>query len=660
MHIHVQLASDLNDYKPEAKDAANEPSARLFIPSPSQRSSNYIESLNSIMHKLPPLSGLVNPPSLIPLLSPNLQRTIVDFPRLAHRKPASDPSTPHTLLPCICDTLQPEEKDLHHVQLDIPTSTGRRRHLLTTSADCLPHTAHFSTAQKLLDLPITFRPNAPHKISIIYNLIRKALKIWFDSYFDTSHLDAFHQWLSPLIAYHKNSISKKTHDCSFPIPDPLPHTWINHTKKISRSGLCFANSDKGNHLVLSCPILAHAMLQDTMSKGTRYKPTTYTIPEWHARQCASLLSSTGKHYNVYHHPPKMKLQPKDHKSPIKFRPVCSHHHRGAHAAETHLLHILNLIALDIPQDHVVSSTFQSHLRIPRNTTHINSHDVEGMFDNIILDEAYKRIGHFISESFDRRPLSRINTTHGKPKWSTNTHPSSQYEYHTKAQALALLHHILYEDYCIAGSVIYHSTSGVPMGGRCSSLLSCLCCTSLELTLLPLARAHYTNFFYLRYCDDVICSLLPDQFHALFDTHFKQIGLKFITSAIEPDGGVPFLESSFHCTPSGLVARHYCKRFLTFPSETDLPHRGSATSIPAQRRQIHCSAIRFYRASSTITNFTNSLILQQRRNPSYERKLFSQAFTSIISNPNNRYNTLPCQSPHCYAAIKTGRLLPEFF
>ena len=655
-----KLASNLNDYKPTEKDVADEPSARLFIPSPSQRSSNYIEALNSIMQKQPPLSGLVNPPSLIPLLSPNLQRTVVDFPRLAHRLPARDPSAPHAFSPCICDSLQPDIKDLHHIQLATPTSTGRRRHLLTTSPDCLPATAHYSTVKTLLTLPITFRPNAPFKISIIYNLTRKALKIWFESYFDTSHTEAFRKWLAPLIAYHKNSISKYTYEQSFPQPDPLPHTWVNHTKKISQAGLCFANSDKGNHLVLSCPILAHAMLHDTMSKGNRYQPSTYTIPEWHARQCASLLSSTGKHYDVYHHPPKMKLQPKDHKTPIKFRPVCSHHHRGAHSAETHLLHILNLISLDIPQDHVVSSTFQSHLRIPSNTSNINSHDVEGMFDNIILDEAYKRIGHFISEAFDRRPLSRINTTHGKPHWSTNTRPASQYEYHTKEQALGLLYHILHEDYCIAGDIIYHSTSGVPMGGRCSSLLSCLCCTSLELTLLPLARLHFPNFFYLRYCDDVICSLSPRHFHTLFDKHFKQIGLKFITSAIEPDGGVPFLESSFHCTSSGLIARHYCKRFLTFPSETDLPHRGSATSIPAQCRQITCSAIRFYRASSTLANFTNSLILQQRRNPTYERKLFSKAFTSIISNPNNRYDALPSRSYHCYAAIKSGTLLPEIF
>lgn len=194
-----------------------------------------------------------------------------------------------------------------------------------------------------------------------------------------------------------------------------------------------------------------------------------------------------------------------------------------------------------------------------------------------------------------------------------------------------------------------------MGGRCSSLLSCLCCSSIEVLLLPLAKAHYPNFFYLRYCDDVICSLPPAHFHILFDKHFLQIGMKFVTSGLESNGGVAFLESTYHCTPLGISARHFCKRFQLF-DETDLPHRGSATAIYSQLSQIHSSAIRFYRAASTPENFANALVLQQRRNPTYPRRLFAQAFASILTAAN-RYNvTSPLLHP-AHHAVSRGLLLP---
>ena len=47
-----QLADDGDDYKSKDKDPDDEPSARLFIPPPSQLSSNYIEALNRSLRSL--------------------------------------------------------------------------------------------------------------------------------------------------------------------------------------------------------------------------------------------------------------------------------------------------------------------------------------------------------------------------------------------------------------------------------------------------------------------------------------------------------------------------------------------------------------------------------------------------------------------------------
>ena len=653
--MQPQLADIQLDYVSDPVAEEDRPSARIFIPSPNQRSSNYIHKLNSILRKLPPLVGLVNPPSIAPLLSPSVERTVVDFPTIAHHTPPMSTTHPHMYPPCICDHLKPPISALHPHAVPIATTTGRRHHLLSVDSSFYPDTVPYQVATKLLQLPLTFRPNGPSKLSIIYTLCRKALRVWFDSYFDSSHELAFHLWLAPLIQAHKRLTSatqNKRDLLSSTHKDPLPSGW---SSKIKNCPIAFARSDKGNHLVASCPILAHVMLGRTMAKGDRYEPTTLTPSQWRNAQASSLFQSTGKHYHVYPAVPIMRIQPKDHKDgPCKFRPVCSHLRRGAYDAETHLLKILQLVSADIPQQHVVSSTFQTQTRIPSHTTHVSAHDIEGMFDALHIDQAYARIAAFITRSFHKHG-PRINTSPRKSRWSKSTTPANPHEFHTLSQALALLHHILYEDYCIAGSIIFHSTSGVPMGGRCSSLLSCLCCSSIEILLLPLAKAHYPNFFYLRYCDDVICSLSPNQFHSLFDKHFLQIGMKFVTSALEPNGGVAFLESTYHCTPLGISARHFCKRFQLF-IETDLPHRGSASAVSTQLSQITSSAIRFYRAASTPENFANALTLQHQRNPSYPRSLFARAFSSILTAPN-RYNVLFPLSHPAHTAIQHGSLLP---
>lgn len=144
----------------------------------------------------------------------------------------------------------------------------------------------------------------------------------------------------------------------------------------------------------------------------------------------------------------------------------------------------------------------------------------------------------------------------------------------------------------------------------------------------------------------------------FDIHFKRMGMKFITSPFETDGSATFLESSFHCTPTGMHAKHYCKRYQLF-EEADLPHRGSATSTAAQQRQITCAAIRFYRANSSLSSFANSLILQQRRNPKYERKLFANAFTRILADADNRYGIANSDTHPYLRSILHSTLLPDF-
>ena len=658
-----QLAEDGDDYKSSNKDADNEPSARLFIPSPAQISSNYIEALNRSLRRLPPLLGMVNPPSLTPVLSDSIATTVVDFPRIAHRKHEYTSASETIFTPCICDALQPPAHCLHPHVMATPTATGRRQHLLTTDASGFPRTAAYSTATALMQLPLTFRPNSPCKLSIIYQLCRRALKVWFDTFFNETHIDAYNTWLLPLIHAHKHIIAKheftQHSNLLARAPDPLPSSWRNHARTLQRDqGLTFTRSDKGNHLLASCPILAREMLNDTMSKAARYEATTLNTAEWHALQTMSLYTLTGKHYSVFEDVPYMRIQAKDHKIPMKWRPVCSHFKRGAREAETHLLKILTLIQNKLPRSHVISSTFAAHQQVPMNATHAQSHDIEGMFDAIVIDEAYASISEFINQAFDAHPNKIISTTRRVATWSKPTRTNNAHEHHTREQALGLLKHILYEDYVIAGTTIFHSTAGVGMGMQCSSIISCLCCLSIEIHLLPLARLHYANFFYVRYCDDVLCSLTPVQFHILFDIHFKRMGMKFITSPFEHDGSAAFLESSFHCTPTGMHAKHYCKRYQLF-DEADLPHRGSATSAAAQLRQITCAAIRFYRANSTLSCFVNSLILQQRRNPKYERSLFAKAFTRILADADNRYGIANSDTHPYLSSILRSHLLPDF-
>ena len=341
----------------------------------------------------------------------------------------------------------------------------------------------------------------------------------------------------------------------------------------------------------------------------------------------------------------MKGQYKNHKpgNYIKIRPVCSHFQAGSRQAAEHLLLILNLIAEDLHLPHILTSTWDAHTKIPVDTDHIDAHDVDGMFDQVHLDQAYHRIAAFITASYSTRQHQHISVRSAKKaRWVKAT--TNPFHHYTLSQSLAILHHTLFEDYAQAGNIIYRSIRGIPMGGVASTAIANLLAASLEIKLLPIVNARYPNFFYIRFVDDILCSLPAGIFISIFGPHFKQIGMDFTTSDKDELGGVSFLESTFHTHP--LYATHYCKKHTLF-KRPDLPHPASAMSPSHKHAQVDAAGIRFYRATSSIKAFANALILLKERNPGYPPHLFSRAFRKIIHPHTNRFSIV---NPHAHPAL----------
>jgi len=174
-----------------------------------------------------------------------------------------------------------------------------------------------------------------------------------------------------------------------------------------------------------------------------------------------------------------------------------------------------------------TSTWDAQTKIPQRTTHAEAFDINGMFDEVDLHQAYTRLAAFITASYPKRHNRHIST-HNRTTTGTwvksTTNPKHHY---TCQQALGLLKHILFEDYAQAGDTIYHSLSGIPMGGVASTAIANLLAASIELALFPHAKALFPDFFYIRFVDDVLCNLRPNQFQAFFGAHFKQIGMTFL-------------------------------------------------------------------------------------------------------------------------------------
>ena len=397
---------------------------------------------------------------------------------------------------------------------------------------------------------------------------------------------------------------------------------------------------------------------DLMQNDTRYTATTLSEEDALQHLSDTLHTLTGKNYIISARVAYLKLQIKDHKFPIKVRTVTVHENCGCREAEEHITRILTIIALDLDLSHVLNSTHNAHAVIPASTTHLTSFDVVGMFDNVLLDEAYHRIGAFIAAAYMRRPGFRINAAHQTAKWSKLVTPKSSHSYFNFDQALGLFKATLYCDYSKAAGTVYLSNKGVPMGGCSSTIIASLLCASIELIILPLAKLHYgSNLLYFRFVDDVISSLKSSEFLTLFQPHFQLAGMTYEESPPDADGGLPFLESKFYTSPTGVHAAHYCKRHTLFPRSTDLPHRGSALSRSAQEQLVMALAIRVYRSTSTIQLFTNALLTYCFRNRSYPRHLFQTAFCRVLtSNPTNKFNIAAPASHIAHQHLRRGTLM----
>lgn len=577
----------------------------------------------------------------------------------AHQQPPLH--TPTTLLPCFCDSLPtpPPVTALWHQPADLPTTTGRKKHILTNDLSFLPNTVQFSTLRKILKLPFTHHPNEVGKISQAFNSFRDELDNWYHETFgnDPTLRNDYNHWFSPLNKTHR-TLQKKRMNVVY--VDPLPVNWRNHLKTLKKAGICIARSDKGNHMLLACPIIAHTILNTVMNNDDRYQRTTLNDSEAQLLLQQTLLKYTNKHFTVAPRAPFMQTQIKDHSQPLpKVRNVCNHANAGCRQAEDHLTRILTLVMKDLDSKHVLTSTHQAHTSIPSTTTNLEAFDIEGMFDNVRLDEAYDRIGSFITSSFASRPGARINAAHKHHTRWTNWSPKDEHHYYNCQQALGLLHTILHQDYAHASGVIYRSLRGIPMGGCPSTIIASLLCLSIELELLPLARTHYgPDMVYNRFVDDAISSLTPIQFLTLFQPHFQQAGMRFIHSPRASDGGVPFLESTFYSSAKGTHATHYSKRYHLFPNSIDLSHRGSATPQSNQIARIKAEAIRLYRVTSTVEAYANALLKLQFRNRAYPLRLFQSSFLHTLTHclTTNKYGIPSPQLHHAYLAIGQGKLL----
>jgi len=331
---------------------------------------------------------------------------------------------------------------------------------------------------------------------------------------------------------------------------------------------------------------------------------------------------------------------------------------GPRQAEDALKKILALVAQQLDLTHVVSSTYDSQCKTPTHTTHIRCRDVDGMYDKIILSEAYSRVAELITTAYANHPNCCVNTHHTRAFWSKKPLASSPTTQYTLQQTLGLLHWILYEDYVYAQGTILHSIRGVAMGGAASCAIANLTAAHIESKLLPYLRTQIPNLVYLRYVDDILTNLSDARFDTLVAPHYAVAGMQMSTTEPLPDGSTPFLESTLKPSPHNpLVAKHYNKRHHLFPWERDLPHRGGGTSHLSQCRQVFPALLRIYRATTTVNAFIQSIIQLRIRNPSYPSSLFQTAFIRVLKRPTNRYGVTNPKHHKYHTAIRNKRILP---
>lgn len=139
-------------------------------------------------------------------------------------------------------------------------------------------------------------------------------------------------------------------------------------------------------------------------------------------------------------------------------------------------------------------------------------------------------------------------------------------------------------------------------------------------------------------------------------------MRFIHSPRAPDGGVPFLESTFYSSAKGTHATHYSKRYHLFPKSINLSHRGSATGIPHSPNKLPALKQKPFDYTESPPRLKRMPTPPSNSNfataPTYPLRLFQSSFlhTPTHCHTTNKYGIPHPQLHYTYRAIGQGKLL----